>query len=642
MLESLFIRVLNMSLTACIVIAAVLLLRILLRKAPRIFSYALWAVVLFRLLCPVSFSADFSLLGAAKPAEVDRGRMEYIPENIAVMPEPAVNLPFPAVREAVNAVLPQGKEEASVNPMGIVVAVGAGIWLMGMLVMGGYGIVTLILLKRKLKSAVRQEENIYITPNMITPFVLGIFRPRIYLPSMLREEEKEYILLHERIHIRRGDHVLRIAAYLALCLHWFNPFVWAAFFMSGQDMEMSCDEAVIRKLGYGVKKEYSTSLLTLATGRKGIGGVPLAFGEGDTGSRIKNVLHYKKPAVRAVIAAIVLCAAAAVVLSANPPAQKEEDAMTVPEEYRTDYGAFKEEPQEAPVFQTDTYEVSIRSVSRSARAIDRYVRPDDMEIGEEGEPLFFAEDCAFTVNYEMAGVGYEEVSFDAFADLIAACAPDLNKPCMLTFRDGLVVKADLESAYVNYGISFREVSGNYEYEEFTETGMEQTIKDGYTLVRTEEVDLSDRAGLETAEVYIRRNADDWGNGGYVLFRNAEGNLIWIESAFTARAGWQNIYFGEKGGISYILKVHIEDREEYGEYAYEVFRPDGEGSADQIAGSAFEWGSSYEYDDALFEEWASGMEDYLENSYLVLSTQDGVIRTEKVSEAGRYRYETLKR
>lgn len=346
MLENCFIRILNMSLTACVVIAAVLLVRALVRKAPSVFSYALWAVVLFRLLCPVSFSAGFSLLGAAQAVPVERGRMEYIPEKIAFMQEPAVNLPLAAVEEAVNDMMPQGRVEESVYPMGIAVAVGSVVWLLVVLAMVGYGITTMALLKRKLRTAACQGENVYIAENMTAPFVLGIFCPRIYLPSGLEEEEREYILLHERIHIRRGDPLLRAIAYLALCLHWFNPLVWAAFFLSGRDMEMSCDEAVIRKLGDRVKKEYSMSLLTFAAGKRMRSGVPLAFGEGDTGRRIRNVLHYKKPAFWAVCAAAALCAGAAAVLVTNPDPKKEESeasAAEEPEEYQTYYGVLKEE-----------------------------------------------------------------------------------------------------------------------------------------------------------------------------------------------------------------------------------------------------------------------------------------------------------
>lgn len=160
-------------------------------------------------------------------------------------------------------------------------------------------------LQKRLKNAVRERDNIYLAEHLETPFVMGIIRPRIYLPASLTDKEKRYIILHEEMHIKRFDHIVKIFSFFVLCLHWFNPLVWAAFFISGKDMEMSCDEAVIKQLGSNVKKEYSASLLTLATGRRVIGGTPLAFGEGDTKGRIKNVLNYKKPAFWVVVLAVI-------------------------------------------------------------------------------------------------------------------------------------------------------------------------------------------------------------------------------------------------------------------------------------------------------------------------------------------------
>lgn len=162
------------------------------------------------------------------------------------------------------------------------------------------------------------RDNIFIASDISTPFVCGILAPKIYLPLALRDEEKQYISLHEQIHIKCGDHILRSISFFALCLHWFNPLVWIAFFTSGKDMEMSCDEAVIRKVGSVVKKEYSASLLSLASGRKIVTGIPLAFGEGETGSRIKNILKYKKPAKIAAAAMAAVCILAVIALAANP------------------------------------------------------------------------------------------------------------------------------------------------------------------------------------------------------------------------------------------------------------------------------------------------------------------------------------
>lgn len=322
-LEKAFLLVLNMSLTACVVIAAVVPARLLLKKAPRIFSYGLWAAVLFRLLCPVSFSLPFSLLGILQNEPAKAGRMEYIAEDIGYQEKPGVTLPVPGLAEAVNERLPLAASAASANPMQIYLAIGAYLWLLGVLSIGVYSVISFLRLRRRLKDAVYEKENIYRIKGKDSPFVYGIFRPRIYLPEKMTEEEEQYILLHEQIHIKRGDAVWRLLSYLALWLHWFNPFVWAAFALSGRDMEMSCDEAVIRRLGSRVKKEYSASLLNAASGRQIVKGIPLAFGESDTGSRIRNVLRYRKPVFLLAIAAAILSVILAVLFLANPAKAKE-------------------------------------------------------------------------------------------------------------------------------------------------------------------------------------------------------------------------------------------------------------------------------------------------------------------------------
>lgn len=321
MIEELLILVLNMSLTGSFIILAVLLLRLLLRRAPRIFSYGLWVVVLFRLLCPVSFSAPISFLGMLHaPAG---GRIEYIPENIGYMGQPEVELPIPVMEEAINRSLPAAVPMSSINPMQVYLFIGGWIWLLGAGLMLLYGLGSLLVLRRRLGGAVRDAEGIYRTDQVATPFVLGIFRYRIYVPEKLEPEKLAYMLLHERTHIRRRDPLIRAVAYGALCIHWFNPLVWAAFFLSGRDMEMSCDEAVIRKMGNHIKKEYSASLLSMATGHSRVRGIPLAFGEGDTGSRIRHVLGYRRPKLAALGLGALVAGIGALLLLANPRETKE-------------------------------------------------------------------------------------------------------------------------------------------------------------------------------------------------------------------------------------------------------------------------------------------------------------------------------
>ena len=309
--------VFNMSVTASVAILFVLLARLLLKKAPKIFSYALWAVVMFRLLCPVSITTGFSLLGLfdapVTETTTHTTAVEYIPQDVVHTPAPEVKLPVPGVNQSVNEALPQGDEQTVADPLKAPVALATLVWLAGIGVLAAYSVVSLLRLRRRLVGALPLRRNIYLADYVESPFVMGILRPKIYLPSSLSEQERGYIILHERHHIRRGDHIIKALAFFALCVHWFNPLVWVAFVLSAKDMEMSCDEAVVRKLGEGIRADYSASLLSLAIGRRIIAGTPLAFGEGDTKNRIKNLLNWKKPRTWIILTALVVCLVAIVI-----------------------------------------------------------------------------------------------------------------------------------------------------------------------------------------------------------------------------------------------------------------------------------------------------------------------------------------
>jgi beta-lactamase regulating signal transducer with metallopeptidase domain len=316
MLDKMFLQVLNMSYTAGIVILFVLALRLLLKNAPKKFSYALWGAVLFRLICPYSFESIFSLLPA---------KAVPIAGDIVYMPAPGTDSGV-AINNAVQAVLPATAPAsfpavapyAGVDPLQLWIFFGKTVWLLGMAILLVCSIVSLLRLHKQLSKAVHKKDNIYLAEGLETAFVMGLFRPRIYLPATLSIEEKKYILLHEETHIKRFDHVTRIFSFFVLCLHWFNPLVWLAFYLSNKDMEMSCDEAVIKKMGNELKKEYSLSLLSLAIGKRIVGGIPLAFGEGDTRGRIKNVLNFKKPAFWVMAVTMIAVIIMGIGLTANP------------------------------------------------------------------------------------------------------------------------------------------------------------------------------------------------------------------------------------------------------------------------------------------------------------------------------------
>lgn len=347
-LYGIFVKICNMSITASIVIIAILILRLLLWKVPKRFSYMLWGIVLFRLLCTMSLPSAYSLLNLIKmPALTDNFALvdnfissdNSVLVNNAIAPDNSVfvdnSIPLDSAAMEDSSLLldnstfvdnPILLENAIMSNMKAMisgiseqsVSVLVFIWILGIIVLFSYSVVSIIRLYRQIGCSMLLRDNIYLADHIPSPFVLGVLRPRIYLPSALSGREQEYIILHEQYHIYRRDYIFKMLAFVALCLHWFNPLVYLAFVLSGKDMEMSCDEAVMRKIDGDIRSEYAASLLKLAVGRRMIAGAPLAFGEGTPKSRIKNVMHYKKPAFWVILIAVIVCVLGGVTLLTNP------------------------------------------------------------------------------------------------------------------------------------------------------------------------------------------------------------------------------------------------------------------------------------------------------------------------------------
>ena len=321
-MKDLFSQVLNMSLTASVMIGLVILARLALKRAPKIYSYALWSVVLFRLLCPVSLPSPVSLLGALDaPVAEPESRITTV---VYFQPEAPFQTVGGTEQEAPLLATEKGStgaiseaETVSYHTVSWMEVLSV-IWLAGAAGLYTLGIGNYLRFRRKLRYAWKVKGNVYLLDHIDTPFAAGILRPRIYLPSDLPEDQRAYIVAHERCHIRRLDLVTRGLSFSALCLHWFNPLVWLAFVLSGRDMEMSCDEAVIRQLGPDIRRAYSQSLLNLAAGGRMFHGAPLAFGEGDTGSRIRNLARWRKPTIGVSIVCLVLSLAILVACGLNP------------------------------------------------------------------------------------------------------------------------------------------------------------------------------------------------------------------------------------------------------------------------------------------------------------------------------------
>ena len=326
MLDTLFLNVLDMTKAASLVILAVMGARLLLRRVPKAVSYALWLVVLFRLLCPVGFQSPVSLLPEIKPTAE-----EYNLEDQPISFSGAGMAAYRAVGDVLNGGIDtqrvatdltdaQGNTVYVSTDMGDVwILFGSYVWGLGLCAMALYSGGSFLALKRKLGEALPLQKGVYLVGGIDSPFVMG---RKIYLPEGLEDREQTYILAHERHHIRRGDPLWKALGFLALAVHWFNPLVWLAFVLACRDMEMSCDEAVVKTFGPEIRGDYCASLLKIATGKRIIAGAPLAFGEGDPKGRIRNLAKWKKPIVWISIGAAVLCLALAVCLLTDPVREK--------------------------------------------------------------------------------------------------------------------------------------------------------------------------------------------------------------------------------------------------------------------------------------------------------------------------------
>ena len=311
-----FPNLMDINLTATVVILFVICMRQFLKGAPKIFSYALWGIVLLRLLVPVSIESSMSFV----PERTEFSSMVEVNE---VLPE----IQFETLQDRVDNEwylenTPQGEPLPQVRRVLTAQDYLTFVWLFGIGVMLLSSFVCYWKLRRKLRVVIPYKKGIWIADDIDTPFVMGLLRPKIYLPGNLEPKERKYIIAHERHHIRRGDHIFKALGFLALAIHWFNPFVWAAFVLAGRDMEMSCDEAVIRKLGPDIRADYSVSLLNLATGHRQFSLTPLAFGEGNTSGRVRNLAKWKKPAVWVILLCLVLCVVLAVCLLTDPETVK--------------------------------------------------------------------------------------------------------------------------------------------------------------------------------------------------------------------------------------------------------------------------------------------------------------------------------
>ena len=310
-MSELFLKIVNMSISASWIVVAVLALRFCLKKAPKWVNVLLWGIVAVRMVFPFSIESVLSLIPSA----------ETISPTIMMEQSPSVQTGVPALNHVINPVISGSFTPAlgaSANPLQIWIPVLAGIWLFGIAALFLYSAVSYCRLRRKVCEAVILRDNIYQSENVCSPFVLGIIRPKIYLPYHMDSREVGHVIAHEQTHIRRKDHWWKPLGFLLLTIHWFNPLMWLSYVLLCRDIELACDEKVIGKMGNAQRADYTQALVACSVDRRLIAACPLAFGEIGVKERVKSVMNYKKPAFWIVLASVIVCAVIAVCFLTNP------------------------------------------------------------------------------------------------------------------------------------------------------------------------------------------------------------------------------------------------------------------------------------------------------------------------------------
>ena len=312
-MAAVFLKLLNLSISASWLVLAVLVLRLVSKRSPKWMNVLLWGMVALRLMLPFSIESALSLIPSAETLS---------PEVVRFDPAPTITSGVEFIDNAVNPSLSESFAAAplaSVNPLYVWTYLAGWVWLIGLGAMLLYALVSYLRLRRRVSVSLCVRENIYLCDAISSPFILGVVKPHIYLPSGLDEVQRQNVLAHEQAHLARRDHWWKPLGFALLAVYWFNPVLWLAYTLLCRDIELACDERVIRTMDESAVKTYSTVLLACSMPRKAVITSPLAFGEVGVKERVKNALHYKKPAFWVVAASVTVCIVVAVCFLTNPP-----------------------------------------------------------------------------------------------------------------------------------------------------------------------------------------------------------------------------------------------------------------------------------------------------------------------------------
>lgn len=551
-MDGVFLKIANISISASWLILVVLVLRLLLKKAPKWVNVLLWGLVGIRLICPFSFESNMSLVPSA----------ETIPQEI--LQYEGTKLQEPAYLEIVtNPMLSDGvivELEQTTDRMQIRVVDITFLWIIGMGVFLLYTIISYLRLCHRVSTAVRYKDNIFKSENVASPFVLGIIRPRIYLPFKVGEQELEHVIAHEQAHIYRKDHWWKPLGFLLLTIHWFNPLVWLAYVLLCRDIELACDEKVIKKLDNEQRANYTQALVNCSVNRRMIAACPLAFGEVSVKDRVKSVMNYKKPTFWVILVSVIACVVVAVCFLTNPKEEEKEkqgneervegEELTGDlEQYRTDY--IGDAPKVSAIAQGLTYP---KDYTYSSIELQTVAEPYELIIYLDGKAEVQEEEfancasAAFELIGNMGVVTFKEVQ---------------NGETIATFAKDKPVKDEVLEAYAALLSGDQSLVNNEGVQwwipDFRKMG---SIEHEYTYI--------DLDGDGVVELLVQMVNDPVGYNGAFHYENGE-LFCWHSDAF--ESGTQ--------GYPLVDGTMVRQFEDNGNTSYTIFRYLSNGKMEDI-------------------------------------------------------------
>jgi len=532
-MNAFFLTVLNMSISASWIVLAVLLLRVLLKKAPKWIIVLLWAIVAVRLICPFSIESVMSLIPSSETInpEILVGQAPVINPNIPVIngvENPVIGgTDTPVIGEPITPV----PDTTPVNSVQTVITVFSYVWLGGIAGMLAYTVISYFRVKAKIGTAVRLRDHIFQSESVVSPFVLGLIKPKIYLPFGMDGQDMEYVIAHENAHICRKDHWWKPIGFLILTLHWFNPLLWLGYVLLCRDIELACDEKVVKELDFQQKADHSQALLNCSVNRRIIAACPLAFGEVGIKERVKSVLNYKKPAFWIIVVAIVASIVAAVCFLTDPVKDKQDTEQFFSEGFLFfDIGAESMESIESCTIIHDGNPTELILSEEDTLLFSRYAYTDKVPVPELSEIFAYPK----TKRIQIA-VGDRNVLLYLMQDgRIAVNLPEKGFSMYQAEEQDVITPTKFQQLIAKYT---KEPSDSTDEttqkpSDNTTEGTESTNTDGFTENSVPPTENIEDVQITVSDAFIancNRNSGGYINylNGKYYYRNTEGNKLFM-------------------------------------------------------------------------------------------------------------------